>query len=116
MEKNSLAYQAQKYIDEIGEEAFQKEVFEFNCKWYGIDPNSKNARKKLKRKQWWEKFRYRKWPKIKIGLDFVVTIIAAFGSGAYNMNNNLWGIGLCSGLMGFFGTRTFINLFKNEIF
>lgn len=116
MEKNSLVDQLQKHIDEIGEEAFQKETFEFNCKWYGIDPNSKNAQKKLKRKQWWEKFRYRQLPKIKIGLDFVITILSAFCLGAHIMNNDLWGIGLCSGLMGFFGTQTFINLFRNENF
>lgn len=116
MEKNSLVDQLQKHIDEIGEEAFQKEIFEFNCEWYGIDPNSKNAQKKLKRKQWWEKFRYKQLPKIKMGLGFVFTIIAAFSLGICIMNDVLWGMGLCSGLMGFFGTQTFINLFRNETF
>ena len=60
MEKNSSVDKLQKFIDEIGEDLFQEKIFEFNCEWYGIDPNSKNAQKKLKRKQWWEKFRYKK--------------------------------------------------------
>ena len=51
-----------------------------------------------------------------MGLDFIVTILSAFCLGAHVMNNDLWGIGLCSGLTGFFGTQTFINLFRNENF
>lgn len=112
MEKNSSVDKLQKFIDEIGEDLFHEKIFEFNCKCYGIDPNSKNVQRKLKRKQWWEKFRYKQLPKIKIGLDFVVAILSAFCLGAHIMNNDLWGIGLCSGLMVFCGTQTFINLFR----
>lgn len=112
MEKNSSVDKLQKFIDEISEDLFEGKMFEFNCKWYGVDSNSKNAQKKLKRKQWWEKFRYKEWPKIKMGLDFIITILSAFCSGVYFMNNDSWGTCLCSGLMGFFGIKTVTNLFR----
>ena len=116
MEKNSLVDQLRKHIDEIGEEAFQKEIFEFNCEWYGVDPNSKNAQKKLKRKQWWEKFRYKKWPKIKIGLDFIITLLWMFLLGIHFIKNQLIWIFISALWAVYFGIRTWNNLFKNEIF
>ena len=37
MEKNKLVDQLRKHIEEVGEEVFKQEVFEFNCEYYGID-------------------------------------------------------------------------------
>ena len=59
----SLTEQLKEHIDKIGEEAFEREIFEFNCEWHGVDPNAKNAKKKLKRIMWWEHFKYKTLPK-----------------------------------------------------
>ena len=43
-----LVNQLRKHIEEVGDAAFEQELFEFNCKYYGIDPNHPHARRKLK--------------------------------------------------------------------
>lgn len=112
MEKNRLADQFQKFIDEIGEEAFKQEVFEFNCEYYGIDSKSENAKMKLQMKQWWEMFRYKKWPKIRIGFEFIITLLWMFLLGIHLVKNQLVWIFMSALWAVYFGIRTWNNLFK----
>lgn len=114
MEKNSSVDQLQKLIDEIGEEAFQKIIFDFNCKWYGIDPKSENAKMELQIKQWWEMFRYKKWPKIKIGFEFIMTLSWMFLLGIHLVKNQLVWIFISALWAVYFGIRTWNNLFKKD--
>lgn len=90
MEKNRLADQLRKHIEEVGEEAFKQELFEFNCKWYDIDPKAKNAKQKLEMKQFWEKFRNGFLSDVKA--SFILSILWSFLLGLHLAQNSLFWI------------------------
>lgn len=116
MENNRLADQLKKHIEEVGEETFKQEVFEFNCEYYGIDSKAENAKMKLQMKQWWEMFKYKQLPKIRIGFDFIITLLWMFLLGIHLVKNQLVWIFISALWVVYFGIRTWNNLFKNEIF
>ena len=115
MEKNRLVDQLKKHIEEVGEEAFKQEVFEFNCEYYGIDSKSENAKMKLQIKQWWEMFKYNQLPKIRIGFDFIITLLWMFLLGIHLVKNRLVWIFVSALWAVYFGIRTWNHLFKKDL-
>lgn len=59
-----LVEQLQKHIDEVGEERFAEEIFEIHCKMSGIDPKSKNAKRKLAWKNFKTRLRFTILPRV----------------------------------------------------
>lgn len=114
MEKNRLADQLKKHIEEVGEEAFKQEVFEFNCEYYGIDSKAENAKMKLQMKQWQEMFKYKQLPKIRIAFDFIITLLWMFLLGIHLAKNKLVWIFMSVLWAVYFGIRTWNNLFKED--
>ena len=90
MEKNRLVDQLKKHIEEVGEETFKQEVFEFNCEQYDIDPKAKNAKQKLEMKQFWEKIRNGFISDVKA--SFMLSILWSFLLGVYLAQNKLFWI------------------------
>lgn len=84
MEENKLtpAEKLQQYIDDIGEEAFAQQLFIFDCQFNGIDPNSKNARRKLRLRNFSNKI-IRNLPTITAGLDLIALCIWMFLLGVF---------------------------------
>lgn len=108
MEKNKLTLveQLQLHIETVGKEEYERELFVFNCKMNGIDPNAKNAKRKLKRKMKWDRFQYRTWPIFKTKLDIMMSMTWAFILGhSLASNQNLWMIGISSAFTVFYGIR-----------
>lgn len=84
MEENKLtpAEKLQQYIDDIGEEAFAQQLFIFDCQFNGIDPNSKNARRKLRLRNFSNKI-IRNLPTIIAGFDLFILCIWMFLLGVF---------------------------------
>ena len=111
--KKSLTEQLQEHIDKIGEEAFEQEIFEFNCEWYGVDPNAKNAKRKLKRIMWWEHFIYKKLPKIGAGFDLFALFMWAFTLGYTVATNSVgWIMAVSSCFSVFFLWKVWDRIFN----
>lgn len=114
--KLTFAEQLKKHKDEIGEEKFEREMFEFDCKWYKIDPNAKNAKRKLKRTKWWRNFKYKTCPKILKFLDLFSAMVWSFILGKeLCTGNDLLLISLSTCFSVFFGLKTWKNVKENEI-
>ena len=115
-ERKTFAEQLKKHIDEIGKEKWEREMFEFDCKWYKIDPNAKNAEIKLKRKKWWRNFKYKTCPKILKFVDLFSAMAWSFILGKeLCTGNDLLLIGLSTCFSVFFGLKTWKNVKENEV-
>ena len=111
----SLTEQLKEHIDKIGEEAFEREIFEFNCEWHGVDPNAKNAKKKLKRIMWWEHFKYKTLPKIEAGCDLFALFMWGFTLGWSIEVNSLGWIAISSCFSVFLLWKVWNRIFDNLI-
>lgn len=95
----SLSDQLKKYLSETPREQVEKDLFEFECNWYGIDKNDVNAKRKIKRKKRKERWQ-RKQPKIILGLNAFCASIMFMSLGSclvrgrwvWSIFSLIWGI------------------------
>lgn len=86
-----LVNQLRKHIEEVGDAAFEQELFEFNCKYYGIDPEHPHARRKLKWSVFMEKVKDTYVPMVVDFFCIFCMIWLAFVSGeSYVESKSIW--------------------------
>lgn len=116
MEENKLtsAEKLQQYIDDIGEEAFAQQLFIFDCQFNGIDPNSKNARSKLRLRNFSNKI-IRNLPTIAAGLDLIALCIWMFLLGVFVRDGEIGWIATSACFVVFFLAKVWKIIYNKTI-
>lgn len=116
MEENKLtpAEKLQQYIDSVGEEAFAQQLFEFDCQFNGINPNSKNARRKLRLRNFSNKI-IRNLPTITAGFDLFALCIWMFILGVFVKDGEIGWIAASACFVVFFLAKVWKVIFNKTI-
>ena len=77
-------------LDSITDEEFDRQVYEIECKYNGLDPDHPDSPKRLKKINRQYKWKHEIWPTIRNTACWILALYCAFNSGYYLADGQHW--------------------------